>query len=174
MSVKVSESAEPLPNDGLRLAGHPIDEWLVPLVVFVFCGVVAYLTTTFEKAPEIIVGHAMQPRNFPLFLVVVTAVLNLVLIGQMLRSPAPERATQPPQTLATAVLIALFYPGTVYIDMFLTLAVIMFGLCIVWGERRLWVAGLVSVLTPLIIFFSFDLLLEVRFPRGLLINLYYG
>ena len=157
-----------------RLAGHPLDEWLVPLIIFVFCGVVAYLTTTFEKAPDIIVGTAMQPRNFPLFLVVLTALLNVILVIQMLRQPASQRAVQPPQTLATGILVALFYPGSVYVDMFLTLAVIMFAMCIVWGERRLWVAGLVSVATPTVIFFAFDLLLGVRFPRGLLVNLYYG
>lgn len=149
-------------------------EWLVPAVIFVFCGVVAYLTSTFNKAPAIIVGDAMQPRNFPLFVVTVIAGLNVLLILQMLRAGPRPRNHQPSQTLMTGLLLALFYPGAAYVDMFLTLAVIMFAMCLVWGERRLWVAGLVAVLTPTIIFFGFDLLLEVRFPRGLLTNLYYG
>ena len=149
-------------------------EWLVPVVIFVFCGIVAYLTTTFSKAPEIIVGDAMQPRNFPLFVVSVVAILNVVLIVQMLRTGPRPRNHQPPQTLMTGLLMALFYPGAVYVDMFLTLAVIMFAMCLVWGERRLWVAAMVALLTPAVIFFGFDLLLEVRFPRGLLTNLYYG
>jgi hypothetical protein len=149
-------------------------EWLPPAVIFVYCAVVAYLCTTFSKAPEIVVGHAMQPRNFPLFLMAVTAVLNVILVFQILRDGNRHRVRQPPQTLITAILMALFWPGAVYVDMFLTLAVIMFLMCIVWGERRLWVAALVAVLTPGVIFFAFDLLLEVRFPRGLLTNLYYG
>ena len=149
-------------------------EWLVPVVIFAFCAVVAYLTTTFEKAPDIIVGDAMQPRNFPLFLVALTAVLNCVLIAQMMRDGAKTRNYQPPQTLITAILMAMFWPGTVYVDMFLTFAVIMFLMCLVWGERRIWVAALVAVLTPLVVFFTFDLALEVRFPRGVLTNIYYG
>lgn len=166
-----SGTASAAPQRGPR--PDPI-EWLVPLVIFAYCIVVAYLTTTFDRAPDIIVGHAMQPRNFPLFLVIVTALLNIVLIFQMLRGGARERPHQPPQTLITAILMALFWPGAVYVDMFLTFALIMFAMCITWGERRLWVAALVAVLGPVLIFFTFDLALEVRFPRGVLTNLYYG
>ena len=158
----------------LLLWGQPLSEWLVPALIFVFCAVVAWLTTTFDKAPDIIVGDAMQPRNFPLFLCALMAVLNTVLVWQMATHPAPLRERQPVQTLATGILIALFYPGAEYVDMFLTLAVIMFAMCLVWGERRIRVALLVGVLTPAVIFFTFDLLLEVRFPRGVLTSLYYG
>ncbi len=156
------------------LGNQPLSEWLVPIIIFVFCAVVAALTTTFDKAPDIIVGHAMQPRNFPLFLCALIAILNLVLIVQMTRRPVARRDQQPVQTLATGILIALFYPGAEYVDMFLTLGIVMFAMCLVWGVRSLRVAALVGILTPLIIFFTFDLLLEVRFPRGILTNLYYG
>ncbi len=163
---------DPGPREGAGVVA--LAEWIVPAIIFVFCGVIAWLTTTFDEAPDIIVGHAMQPRNFPLFLCVLIAILNVVLILEMIRQPPGPRDRQPLQTLATAILVALFYPGVVYVDMFLTLAVIIFAMCLVWGERRLWVAALTGVLTPAVIFFSFDLLLEVRFPRGLLTNIYYG
>jgi len=68
----------------------------------------------------------------------------------------------------------VFYGLTTYLDMFLALAVVMFIMCLVWGERRIWLAGLVSLVTPLTIFFLFDLVLQIRFPRGVLTNLYYG
>ena len=44
-------------------------------------------------------------------------------------------------------------------------------------QRRMALVGiviLVAVITPLSIFFLFDLVLQVRFPRGILTNLYYG
>lgn len=166
-----ADSNSAVPERGLR---PDLIEWLVPLVIFAFCAAVAYMTTTFDKAPDIIVGDAMQPRNFPLFLVAVTAVLNVVLILQMWSAGARARDYQPPQTLITGILMALFWPGAAYVDMFLTFAVIMFVMCIVWGEKRLWVAALVAVITPVVVFFTFDMVLEVRFPRGLLTNLYYG
>ena len=166
-----SEANNAAPSQGPRLDWA---EWLVPVVVFAFCAVVAYMTTTFDKAPDIIIGHAMQPRNFPLFLMAVTAVLNCVLILQMVRAGNQPRPHQPPQTLITAILVAMFWPGAVYVDMFVTFTVIMFLMCLVWGERRVWVAALMAVLVPLIVFFTFDQVLEVRFPRGLLTNIYYG
>lgn len=139
-----------------------------------FCGVVAYLTTTFDKAADIIVGHAMQPRNFPLFLMLVIALLNMVLIMQLLRSPPSERRSIPYQTWLTAALFAVFYVVSTWVDMFVALAIVLFSMSVVWGERRLYVALLVGLATPTLIFFLFDLVLKVRFPRGLLINLYYG
>jgi hypothetical protein len=151
----------------------PLD-WAVPLVIFIFCAVVAYLTTTFEEAADIIVGHAMQPRNFPLFLMVVIALLNLVLIVQMLRTPPRTRPRVTYQTWLTVALFALFYVVTVYLDMFIALALVLFIMCLSWGERRLTVATLVALVTPATIFFLFDLVLQVRFPRGVLTNLYYG
>ena len=71
-------------------------------------------------------------------------------------------------------LFALFYPLTVYLDMFIAIAVVMFVMCVLWGERRLYMAGAVALVTPLTMFLLFDLVLKVRFPRGLLTNWYYG
>jgi hypothetical protein len=36
------------------------------------------------------------------------------------------------------------------------------------------VAGTLAVVTPLSVFFLFDSVLKIRFPRGLLIDWYYG
>lgn len=56
----------------------------------------------------------------------------------------------------------------------LALIAVIFIMCIVWGERRLWLAGLVALITPASIFLLFDLVLKIRFPRGVFTNLYYG
>ena len=61
-----------------------------------------------------------------------------------------------------------------YVDMFVGIIVVMFLLCLLWGERRIWVAGLVAIVTPALIFLLFDEVLQIRFPRGLLTNWYYG
>ena len=50
----------------------------------------------------------------------------------------------------------------------------MFVLSLLWGERRIWAAGILATVTPLAIFLLFDSVLKVRFPRGLLTNWYYG
>ncbi|MEL6374309.1 MAG: tripartite tricarboxylate transporter TctB family protein [Pseudomonadota bacterium] len=151
-----------------------LSDFTMPLLVFVFAAVVAYLTTTFDKASPAIVGDAMQPRNFPLFLVIVISVLNVIVIAQTWRNPPKPREPEPWQTWASVALLGLFFLIAFCADMFLGLAVVMFVMAVVWGEKRLWLAGLVAVATPAIIFFTFDLVLKVRFPRGILTNLWYG
>jgi hypothetical protein len=146
----------------------------VPLVIFAFCAIVIYLASQLDIAPPIIVGPAMQPRSFPIFLMVLIALLNTVLIWQLARGQEMPRVSQPPATWISIVLMAVFYVLATYVDMFIALIVVMFIMTIVWGERRIWLAALVSVLTPVSIFLLFDLVLEIRFPRGILTNLYYG
>ena len=72
------------------------------------------------------------------------------------------------------LLLVVFYGLTVYLDMFIGIAAVMFLMCLLWGERRWYVAVAVAGVTPLAIFLLFDLVLKVRFPRGVLTNLYYG
>jgi len=153
---------------------RPFSDWVIPVIIFIFCASAGWLATTFKEAPDIIVGDAMQPRNFPLFLLIIIAILNCVLVRQMLKTEAALRDSQPIQTFISGLLMIVFYVGAVKIDMFLSMAVVMFCMCLVWGERRIWVAALVAVGTCATIFFTFDQLLKIRFPRGILTNLWYG
>lgn len=71
-------------------------------------------------------------------------------------------------------LFPLSYLLTVYLDMFIGIAVVMFALSFLWEERRIYVAALVALVSPVSVFFLFDLVLRVRFTRGALTSLYYG
>ena len=70
--------------------------------------------------------------------------------------------------------MCLFYVLTVTLDMFIGIAVSMFLLALLWGERRWLVALATALITPLLIFLLFDNVLKIRFPRGVLTNWYYG
>lgn len=159
------------PNDKTHLS---VFDFAVPVGVFLFAGIVAYMTTTFEKASPMIVGDAMQPRDFPLFLMVLICILNVIVILQTIQSPPRARAMEPWQTWASMALLGVFFVLAITADMFLGLIVAMFLMTIIWGERRLWVAGLVATVPPAIIFFTFDQVLKVRFPRGVLTTFWYG
>lgn len=162
----------PQPENNSR-AAKPFD-FVVPGFIFLFCAVVVYLSLTFEEAPPIIVGKAMQPRNFPIFLAAVIALLNVFLIWQMMVTKTNNRPREPIQTWLSMLLLGVFYLIAAYADFFLGIAVVMFLMCLVWGERQIWRALLLAVVLPLSIFFFFDLVLGVRFPRGILTELYYG
>jgi len=149
-------------------------DWLIPAIIFAFCGVVTYFALQLDTAPAIVIGEAMQPRSFTMFLMALIAVLNVVLIYQILKGNPMPQVSQPSQTWISMALMLVFYALTTYVDMFAALIVVIFTMCVVWGERRLWLAALVALITPASIFLLFDLVLKIRFPRGILTNLYYG
>ena len=98
--------------------------------------------------------------------------------------PPPKRPSQsaPPakahresfHTWGSMLLMVLFYGLTIWLDMFIGIAVVMFLMCLLWGERRIHVAAASALITPLAIFVLFDKVLQVRFPRGIITNWYYG
>ena len=104
--------------------------------------------------------------------------LNLILTGilayQTHRPPPKIPEPMNRVTWLSMALMVLFYGLTVSTDMFIAIAVVMFLLSLAWGERRLFIAAANAVLTPFLIFLLFDNVLRIRFPRGILMNWYYG
>ena len=148
--------------------------FIVPALIAAFSLVVIWASLQLDESPPMIVGDSMQPRVFPIFLMVINLILATLLAFQFHRHPPRRIPFERYPTWGSIALLALFYPLTVYVDMFIAIAVVMFLMCMLWGERWLWVAGTLAVVIPISVFFLFDSVLKVRFPRGLLTNWYYG
>lgn len=148
--------------------------YLVPAVIVAFSIAVIWAALQLEISPPMIVGDSMQPRAFPIFLMIINlALAGYLAIQHKAKPPAPIRR-EGVQTWGSIGLLVIFYPLTVYLDMMIAIAVVMFAMCLLWGEKRVHVAAAVALATPVLVFFLFDLVLKVRFPRGVLTNLYYG
>jgi hypothetical protein len=147
---------------------------VIPGLITAFSLAVIWASLQLELSPSMIVGDSMQPRVFPILLMVINLVLAALLAVQYQAKPPKKMRREGLQTWGTIALFVIFYPLTVYLDMLIAIAVVMFAMCLLWGERRTYVAGAVALVTPAAIFFLFDMVLRVRFPRGLLTNLYYG
>ena len=148
--------------------------YFVPGFISVFSLSVIWAALQLDISPPMIVGDSMQPRVFPIFLMIINLILSAFLAIQY-RNNAPQIIHRESyHTWLTIVLFVVFYFATVYLDMFIAIAIVLFCMCLLWGERRIPVAGAVALVTPITIFFLFDLVLRVRFPRGLLTNWYYG
>lgn len=169
-------TADPLPDrpspEGARRPA--LADKILPVGIFVFAAGVTGIALTFDKALPPFVGSGMQPRAFPIFLMIVIAILNLFLTRETFRNPPEPRTPLEPMTWITIALMAMFAIVSTLADMMLALGITIFAKCMLWGERRVWVALLLAVLTPVTILLFFDLVLEVRFPRGWLTNHYYG
>ncbi len=147
---------------------------VIPGIIAAFSLAVIWASLQLDLSPPMIVGDSLQPRVFPILLMVINLVLAALLAVQW-RAKSPKKIQREGvQTWGTIALFVVFYPLTVYLDMLIAIAVVMFAMCLLWGERRIYVAGAVALVTPAAIFFLFDMVLRVRFPRGLLTNLYYG
>jgi hypothetical protein len=148
--------------------------YFVPGFISVFSLAVIWAALQLDISPPMIVGDSMQPRVFPIFLMIINLILSAFLAIQYRNNLPKMIQLESYHTWLTIALFVVFYFVTVYIDMFIAIAIVLFCMCLLWGERRIPVAGAVALVTPITIFFLFDLVLRVRFPRGLLTNWYYG
>jgi len=149
-------------------------KYIVPGIIAAFSGVVIWASLQLDRSPPMIVGAGMQPRAFPIFLMVVNLILVAILIVQIHRNPPDKAHRETFHTWGSMLLMVLFYGLTTWLDMFIGIAVVMFLMGLLWGERRIAVAAVNAVVTPLVIFLLFDKVLQVRFPRGIITNWYYG
>ena len=149
-------------------------KYIVPAIIGFLSLVVILASYQLEESPPMIVGHSMQPRVYPIFLMILNLLLVAALVVQIRRSPPASVSLEPFATWGTMGLLALFYGLTVSLDMFIGITVVMFLMCLLWGERRVVVAAATALATPVLIFLLFDKVLQIRFPRGILMNWYYG
>ena len=159
----------------------------VPIGLILFCGLAYWQTTQFDRVPPILL-RGMQPADFPQLVLMLIAGLSVILIVQALRGAAAATESDAPIDQTTAgeqtdrmsanvlktMSLFLVFAALAPIDLFLGLGAFAVGLAILWGERRALLLLLVGVVTPVFVFLLFDQVFEVRFPRGLLTNLWYG
>ncbi|WP_159980929.1 tripartite tricarboxylate transporter TctB family protein [Roseobacter cerasinus] len=145
------------------------ERWLIPVLILAFCIAAFYVSTTFKKMPPIL-KRGIQPSDFPQLLL---AAITLMTLAMLWVDPIRIRDRLQGTVWGTLALFAGFAALTA-VDLFLALGVFALALTVLWGERRPVILWLVGLVVPLAVFFLFDQVFEIRFPRGLLTNLWYG
>lgn len=152
-----------------RKFGILLDRYLIPLCILAFCAVAFWLTTGFDRVPPIL-KRGIQPSDFPQLVIALIAVLAIVDVF-VDKSEPPERLGWTTwQTIAALGGFALL----AQIDLFIGLGAFAALLAWLWGERRKPALLGIGIALPIAVFFLFDRVFEVRFPRGLLTSLWYG
>ena len=147
---------------------------IVPIFLTAVSLVIIYLALQLDLSPPMIVGDSMQPRAFPIFLMVLNLILTAALALQFYRHPPKDQEPILKITWLTMVLMVVFYALTLSIDMFVGISVVMFLMSLIWGQRSVLIAAANAILTPFLVFLLFDIVLRIRFPRGVITNWYYG
>ena len=145
------------------------ERWLAPCAIICFCSVAFWISTTFREMPPIL-KRGIQPADFPQLLLITIILLTLAM---MVFDPIKLCENFNATTAGSLGLFAVFGALT-WIDLFLALGIFAAALAALWGERRPRILILVGAVMPLVIFLLFDQIFEIRFPRGLLTNLWYG
>ncbi len=143
--------------------------WLVPFAIIMFCVVAIWMTVYFDRMPPIL-KRGIQPADFPRL---VAGLLILLSVLTIWLEPVSLKEKLSSATWGT-LLLMVFFVALTMIDFFLALGVFALGLAFIWGERGLLQLGLVGIIVPLAVFFFFDLVFKVRFPKGLLTSIWYG
>ena len=148
--------------------------YITPIFLALFSIAIILISLQLDSSPEMIVGDSMQARSFPIFLMAINLILISVLFLQFFKNYPEKIELEIFTTWFSMFLFLLFYFLTITTDMFIGITVCMFLMGYTWGEKRLWVNLCNAVITPGLIFLLFDSVLKIRFPRGLLTNIYYG
>lgn len=146
-----------------------IARWAVPLVLIAFAVAAIYISTTFKKMPPIL-KRGIQPSDFPQLICGLIIALTLLMAW---RDPVRMTENVTRQTWLTFAAMSTF-ALLVQVDLFIALGSFAAGLSALWGERRIAVLAFVGLVVPAAIFFLFDFAFQVRFPRGVLTNMWYG
>lgn len=146
-----------------------IESWAVGGAIIAFCLAAIWLSLSFDKMPPIL-KRGIQPSDFPQM---VCVAIILMTVYMFWRDPVTVVEPMGSKTRGTIVLMFLFVLLT-QLDLFLALALFAAALSIYWGERSFKRIAIVGLIVPVTVFFLFDQVFKIRFPRGLLTNLWYG
>tara|TARA_A100001011_G_C13947579_1_gene689801 strand:+ start:57 stop:476 length:420 start_codon:yes stop_codon:yes gene_type:complete len=137
------------------------------------CSIVLFLVTlNFDKVPPIL-NRGIQPATFPKILLLLIIFLSCFNLFLSLKTPWKVQSRLPKHFYQTMFILLIFGIISKNIDFFLGLAFLSATIAFSWGERRILPIFFVSVIFPLLVFLLFEKMLNLRFPGGLLTNLYY-
>ena len=149
--------------------------YTIPLFLTIFSIIIIGISLQLDTSPEMIVGDSMQARSFPIFLMVINLMLVGILSFQFYKTYPKEVELEKFPTWSSMLLFLVFYILiTVSGDMFVAIPIVMFLMGLTWGQKKVWISLTNAIVTPLSVFLLFDYVLQVRFPRGWLTNIYYG
>ena len=147
--------------------------FIVSAVIIVISSILLYFTFTFDIVPPIL-NRGIQPATFPKALLILIIALTLLTYFISLKNPWKNEIKLPNSFYITLLSFVVFITVSKFLDFFLGIALLSIIVSYFWGERRVAYLIIVSIIFPLIVFVFFETILGLRFPPGIITNLYYG
>ena len=147
--------------------------FIVSAVIIVISSILLYFTFTFDIVPPIL-NRGIQPATFPKALLILIIGLTILIYFVSLKKPWKIEKKLPDSFYITLLSFVVFITVSKFLDFFLGIALLSIIVSYFWGERRVAYLIMVSIIFPLIVFIFFETILGLRFPSGIITNLYYG
>ena len=149
------------------------NSFIVSFIIVVISSILLIVTFTFDIVPPIL-NRGIQPATFPKALLVLIILLTSIVYFLSLKFPWKKEKKLPKSFYITLYNFILFIVIAKTLDFFLAISVLSFLVSYFWGERRIIPLLLVSILFPIIVFVFFETILGLRFPPGIITNIYYN
>ena len=148
------------------------DEFKVSFVIIVISIILLISTFSFDIVPPIL-NRGIQPATFPKALLILIISLTLIIYYLSIKNPWKIGKKLPKTFFLTLLSFLIFVIISKTLDFFLAISVLSFFVSYNWGERRIFYLLLVSIIFPILVFIFFETILGLRFPPGIITNLYY-
>ena len=148
------------------------DEFKVSFIIIFISTILLISTFAFDIVPPIL-NRGIQPATFPKGLLVLIIILTLIVYYLSLKKPWEIKKKLPQSFFLTLASFVIFIVISKTLDFFLAISLLSIFVSYCWGERRIIYLILVSIIFPVIVFIFFETILGLRFPPGIITNIYY-
>jgi len=148
------------------------DEFKVSFVIIFISAILLISTFSFDIVPPIL-NRGIQPATFPKGLLVLIIGLTLIVYYLSTKKPWKVEKKLPKTFYLTLLSFFIFVIVSKTLDFFLAISFLSVFVSYYWGERRVFYLILVSIIFPIVVFIFFETILGLRFPPGIITNIYY-
>ena len=145
----------------------------VSFVIIFISSILLFATFFFDSVPPIL-NRGIQPATFPKGLLILIIFLTLTIYFLSLKNPWKKEKKLPNTFFKTLYSFILFVIIAKTLDFFLAISALALLVSYFWGEKRIFYLFLVGIVFPIIVFVFFETILGLRFPPGIITNIYYN
>ncbi len=149
------------------------EEFKVCLVIILISIALLITTFTFDIVPPIL-NRGIQPATFPKALLILIIVMSLLIYYLATKNPWKVEKKLPKSFFLTLLSFFIFVVISKTLDFFLAISVLSIFVSYYWGEKRIFYLLLVGIIFPVLVFIFFETILGLRFPPGIITNIYYS
>ena len=149
------------------------DEFRVSLIIILISLALLITTFTFDIVPPIL-NRGIQPATFPKALLILIILMSLLIYYLAIKNPWKVEKKLPKSFYLTILSFFIFVVISKSLDFFLAISALSIFVSYYWGEKRIFYLLLVGIIFPVLVFIFFETILGLRFPPGIITNIYYS